>query len=95
MADAGSSVPTSAVFEGETLACGTGTVAAGVALAARERWRSRSDSGAGGVRQLQVRAGLDGRQVSDVWLGGQGKFGVPGGLGGLTAGWVLRCKSIS
>jgi len=60
--------------EGETLACGTGTVAAGVALAARGEaalpvgFRSR------GGEALQVRAGLDGRQASDVWLGGQGKL---------------------
>ncbi|MEO6057587.1 MAG: diaminopimelate epimerase, partial [Gemmatimonadales bacterium] len=60
--------------EGETLACGTGTVAAGVALAVRGeddlplRFRSR------GGEELVVRAALDGREASDVWLGGQGKL---------------------
>ena len=60
--------------EGETLACGTGTVAAGVALAARGeatlpvRFRSR------GGEELLVRAELKGRRASEVWLGGQGKL---------------------
>lgn len=60
--------------EGETLACGTGTVAAGVALAARKeaklpvRFRSR------GGQELLVRAELKGRRASEVWLGGQGKL---------------------
>ena len=60
--------------EGETLACGTGTVAAGVALAARGeaalpvRVRSR------GGEELVVRAALTGRRASEVWLGGQGKL---------------------
>jgi diaminopimelate epimerase len=60
--------------EGETLACGTGTVAAGVALAARGeaalpvRFRSR------GGEELVVRAALTGRRASEVWLGGQGKL---------------------
>jgi diaminopimelate epimerase len=60
--------------EGETLACGTGTVAAGVALASRGearlpiRFRSR------GGEELLVRAELAGRRASEVWLGGQGKL---------------------
>ncbi len=60
--------------EGETLACGTGTVAAGVALAAREeaelpvRFRSR------GNQPLGVRARLDRRSATDIWLGGQGRL---------------------
>jgi diaminopimelate epimerase len=60
--------------EGETLACGTGTVASGAALAARGeaelpvRFRSR------GGEELLVRAELRGRLASDVWLGGQGKL---------------------
>jgi diaminopimelate epimerase len=60
--------------EGETLACGTGTVASGVALAARGespltvRFTSR------GGEELQVRADLSGRSASEVWLGGQGKL---------------------
>jgi diaminopimelate epimerase len=60
--------------EGETLACGTGTVAAAAALTARGeaeaplRFRSR------GGPELLVRAALDGDVASDVWLGGQGRL---------------------
>jgi diaminopimelate epimerase len=60
--------------EGETLACGTGTVAAGAALAAQGeaklpvRFRSR------GGEELLVRAALNGSRASEVWLGGQGKL---------------------
>lgn len=60
--------------EGETLACGTGTVAAALALA---QWgasalpitfRSR------GGPHLAVRARLEGSRAADVWLGGQGRL---------------------
>ena len=60
--------------EAETLACGTGTVAAGLALAGRGeaslplRFRSR------GGPELLVRADLNGRVAHDVWLGGQGRL---------------------
>ncbi len=60
--------------EGETLACGTGTVAAAIALAARGevalplRFRSR------GGPELVVRAELEGGRASEVWLGGQGRL---------------------
>jgi diaminopimelate epimerase len=60
--------------EGETLACGTGTVAAALALASREEaelplaFRSR------GGPQLTVRALRDGSRATDVWLGGQGRL---------------------
>jgi diaminopimelate epimerase len=60
--------------EAETLACGTGTVAAAIALAARReaslplRFRSR------GGPELVVRAGLDGGRATDLWLGGQGRL---------------------
>ena len=60
--------------EGETLACGTGTVAAAVALADRGetalpvRFRTR------GGPELGVRARLEGAMGRDVWLGGQGKL---------------------
>ena len=60
--------------EAETLACGTGTVAAAIALAARGeaslplKFRSR------GGPQLLVRAELDGGRAHDVWLGGQGRL---------------------
>ena len=71
--------------EGETLACGTGTVAAGVALAARGeatlpvRFRTR------GGAELLVRATLEGRGRTNVWLGWPGQAGVPGRLGRLSA----------
>jgi diaminopimelate epimerase len=60
--------------EGETLACGTGTVAAALALAARRdaslpvRFRSR------GGPELMVRGRVDGSLAADLWLGGQGKL---------------------
>ena len=61
-------------IEGETLACGTGTVAAALALASRSeaslplRFRSR------GGPQLTVRARLIGSRASDIWLAGQGRL---------------------
>ena len=71
--------------EGETLACGTGTVAAGVALAARGeaalpvRFRSRGGRGAPG-------AGGPGRAPGVRRLARwPGQAGVSGGVGGLTA----------
>jgi diaminopimelate epimerase len=60
--------------EAETLACGTGTVAAALALAARGeaelpvRFRSR-----GGL-QLSVRAHRNGSKASEIWLSGQGQL---------------------
>jgi diaminopimelate epimerase len=60
--------------EGETLACGTGTVAAAIALAVRGeaelplRFRSR------GGPELVVRAELNGARAHDIWLGGQGRL---------------------
>ena len=60
--------------EGETLACGTGTVAAAVALACRKEaalplgFRSR------GGPELAVRADIRGSRVSNAWLGGQGRL---------------------
>jgi diaminopimelate epimerase len=60
--------------EGETLACGTGTVAAAVALAARGearlpvRFRSRAGA------ELMVRAELTDELASDVWLQGEGRL---------------------
>lgn len=68
--------------EGETLACGTGTVAAAAALASRGeaglpmRFRSRGGS------ELVVRAELDGSRVTGVWLGGQGRLLFSGVFGG-------------
>jgi diaminopimelate epimerase len=60
--------------EGETLACGTGTVAAAIALAERGeaqlplRFRSR------GGPELVVRADLNGARAHEIWLGGQGRL---------------------
>ena len=60
--------------EGETLACGTGTVAAALALARRGEaglplaFRTR------GGPELLVRAELQEGRASDVWLGGQGRL---------------------
>lgn len=60
--------------EGETLACGTGTVAAGVALAGRKetplpvRFRTR------GGPELAVRSTIQGTHSRNVWLGGQGRL---------------------
>jgi diaminopimelate epimerase len=61
-------------IEGETLACGTGTVASGVALAAHGEARSPVRFISRGGEELTVQAGLEGRAASGVWLGGQGKL---------------------
>jgi diaminopimelate epimerase len=60
--------------EGETLACGTGTVASGVAMAARGAAQLPTRFISRGGEELSVRAELRGRQASEVWLGGQGKL---------------------
>jgi diaminopimelate epimerase len=60
--------------EGETLACGTGTVASGVALAAHGEAVSPVRFLSRGGEELTVRAGVRGREASEVWLGGQGKL---------------------
>jgi diaminopimelate epimerase len=60
--------------EGETLACGTGTVAAALALGSRGeaelplRFRSR------GGPELTVRAQQDGTRATEIWLAGQGRL---------------------
>jgi diaminopimelate epimerase len=60
--------------EGETLACGTGTVAAALALSSRSeaslpvRFRSR------GGPELTVRAQVHGSRASGIWLAGQGRL---------------------
>jgi diaminopimelate epimerase len=60
--------------EGETLACGTGTVAAALALAGHcgailpLQFRSR------GGEALTVNATIGGEGATDIWLGGQGRL---------------------
>lgn len=60
--------------EGETLACGTGTVAAGLALADRGEARLPLRFRARGGPELVVRGRITGRQATEVWLGGQGRL---------------------
>jgi diaminopimelate epimerase len=60
--------------EGETLACGTGTVAAGVALAARGEAALPVHFQSRGGPELIVQARPDGGRACDVWLGGQGRL---------------------
>ncbi|MGE0354743.1 MAG: diaminopimelate epimerase [Gemmatimonadales bacterium] len=66
--------------EGETLACGTGTVASAVALAAHGRIQLpaviRSRSG----KPLRVAATLEGGWARDVWLRGEGRLVFEGHL---------------
>jgi diaminopimelate epimerase len=60
--------------EGETLACGTGTVAAGLALAARGEAKLPLAFQSRGGPELVVRARLDQQHATDVWLGGQARL---------------------
>jgi diaminopimelate epimerase len=60
--------------EGETLACGTGTVAAAVALGYREEESLPTTFRSRGGPELTVRARLEPARVSGVWLGGQGRL---------------------
>ena len=59
--------------EGETLACGTGTVAAGVALAAAGRASLPVEFLSRGGSRLVVSAVVEGGIARDVWLCGQGR----------------------
>lgn len=60
--------------EGETLACGTGTVAAALALATSgvDQLPLRFRSGSG--RVLTVSARLEGEMARDIWLCGEGRI---------------------
>lgn len=60
--------------EGETLACGTGTVAAALALATRGEVRLPMSFRSRGGRELRVRAELEGSRGSEIWLGGEGRL---------------------
>ena len=59
--------------EGETLACGTGTVAAGLALATRGEASAPVTFRSRGGPEMTVRAQLDSAGAVDVWLRGQGR----------------------
>jgi len=60
--------------EGETLACGTGTVAAALALASRGEADLPLGFRTRGGPELAVRAQRDGTRARDVWLAGQGRL---------------------
>jgi diaminopimelate epimerase len=60
--------------EGETLACGTGTVAAALALACRSEAELPLSFRSRGGPELAVRAQRDGTRATDVWLAGQGRL---------------------
>jgi diaminopimelate epimerase len=60
--------------EGETLACGTGTVAAALALADRGEATLPVPFRTRGGPELLVRARVEGRRVLEAWLGGQGRL---------------------
>lgn len=60
--------------EGETLACGTGAVAAAVALAGAGRASLPMDLVTRSGRLLSIRATLRGARASEVWLAGEGKL---------------------
>jgi diaminopimelate epimerase len=60
--------------EGETLACGTGTVAAALALAAHCGTGLPLSFQSWGGPILTVRAQIAGGMAADLWLGGQGRL---------------------
>ena len=66
--------------EGETLACGTGTVAAAVALAALGEAAMPLILLTRSGRELSVRARLAGGRATDVWLQGEGRLVFEGQL---------------
>jgi diaminopimelate epimerase len=61
-------------IEGETLACGTGTVAAALALGARAEASLPLQFQSRGGPELTVRARLNGSRASDIWLAGQSRL---------------------
>jgi len=60
--------------EGETLACGTGTIAAAVGLAARGHGTLPMTFRSWGGYPLTVSGELDTQSADDVWLRGQGRL---------------------
>jgi len=66
--------------EGETLACGTGTVAAAVSLAAQGEAQLPMTFVSRSGRELQVRATISGGRATDVWLRGEARLVFTGTL---------------
>jgi diaminopimelate epimerase len=66
--------------EGETLACGTGAVAAAAALIARGEARSPLVLTTRSGKPLSIRATVNGTRVEDVWLAGEGRLVYTGEL---------------
>jgi diaminopimelate epimerase len=64
--------------EGETLACGTGTVAAAVSLAYRREARLPLSFRSRGGLELSVHAQVSADRVSEAWLGGEGRMSFRG-----------------
>jgi diaminopimelate epimerase len=60
--------------EAETLACGTGTVAAAISLAARGEASLPMVFQSRGGPELRVAAALTGSRATEVWLGGEGRL---------------------
>ena len=60
--------------EAETLACGTGTVAAAASLATRGEAKLPMTFRSRGGPELTVRGALERSRATDVWLGGQGRL---------------------
>ncbi|MFI5209168.1 MAG: diaminopimelate epimerase [Gemmatimonadales bacterium] len=68
--------------EAETLACGTGTVAAALALAGQGTLRLPASFKTRSGRHLEVNARLAEGRAEDVWLGGEGRLVFTGELAG-------------
>ncbi|MGE0441878.1 MAG: diaminopimelate epimerase [Gemmatimonadales bacterium] len=66
--------------EGETLACGTGTIAAALAFARAGLLRLPARIRAAGGSVYSVTATLDGDEATDVWLCGEGRLVFTGDL---------------
>jgi len=60
--------------EAETLACGTGTVAAALALASQGMLRLPASFLTRSGRRLEVNARLEDGKAEDLWLGGEGRL---------------------
>jgi diaminopimelate epimerase len=60
--------------EGETLACGTGTVAAALSLAGRGEGDLPLTFQSRGGLELVVRGRIESAQATDIWLSGQGRL---------------------